>query len=305
VRVQYSNGDLVSDDPLSPESSFNVLSVGKMFTAVAIMQLVDANIISLDATLGDLLTEEERSLKFRAPYDKENLTNPAELNQHAHEITLRHLLSHTAGLVPGEAGATWSKDQLGQYKYSNYGYQLLATIIGKYSQEAVPGETYEAGFYNHIRNCIFRPAHMDGAVHAMPPPEGAPTPDRFRVLDNGRRERIETPEPYPHGNGCWRMLSDDLLKFGHAMRHDALIGSTSFQDMQDSNPSLGLAVFKDGTTVKSYGHAGSEGGESCFLHIWRTDPEITAVVLSENEYAADRMNSEIDSALSQLPPKSR
>src|SRR5690606_23660670 len=120
--------------PVDRETKFHVGSIDKMFTAVAIAQLVQAGKLSWQATLGQLLPE------YRGAA--------------ARRITVWQLLHHTSGLgdflVPEyfEHRETFvhPADYLDliakqprlsepgkQWNYSNAGYMLLGRIIEKVS----------------------------------------------------------------------------------------------------------------------------------------------------------------------------
>ena len=278
---------------------FNCLSIGKLFTAVAVMQLIDEGKgkFSLDSTLRDLLTAEEQNLTLKPPYLEQKPTSEAlkNLMDHADKITLGHLLSHTAGFqerpaskVDGTAeGETWSADQVGKYQYSNYGYQLLARIIGKHSPNGDSSD-HEVGFRNHIEMRIFKPSAMEGAISEIHAPDRKNEPDYFEVAKNGEKKKVSkevvAQEPYPHGNGCWRMKPSDLLAFGKSLQQNSLISEESIKAMLEHDPPLGFFVDRDLESetkpVIGYGHPGGGPGMSAFLHTWLGDPPITGTVLS-------------------------
>ena len=73
--------DLEHRTPASPDDGYHMASITKVFTAVATLRLIDAEQLSLDARLMDLL---DASLVGPIP--------------HAGEITIAQLLTHTSGL---------------------------------------------------------------------------------------------------------------------------------------------------------------------------------------------------------------
>ena len=79
-RLVYAHAFGVSDvaakTPATPKTRFRIASVTKMFTAVAVMQLVEAGRVRLDAPLATYLPD--------APY--------------ATKVTIRELLMHTSGI---------------------------------------------------------------------------------------------------------------------------------------------------------------------------------------------------------------
>lgn len=74
--------DPVTGVPVTPDTVFRIASITKTFTAVAVMQLVEQGLLDLDRPAGEFLRA------FRLVPGRPGLRPP----------TLRHLLTHTAGL---------------------------------------------------------------------------------------------------------------------------------------------------------------------------------------------------------------
>lgn len=285
---------------LTPQQTFNVLSVGKLFTAIAIVQLIEAGKFTLKTPLSKLLTAEELNLLLRAPYlgQKPSSKSLAALYKQADKVTIEHLLTHTAGFYrwwipdPSDpnldlaAGESFNPKNIGKFEYSNFGYQLLGTIIAKYSDAGIALD-YESGFRNHIEKRIFKPAGMLGALKEIHSP--MQPADCFEFTAKGLTKVTEV-DPYPHGNGCWRMSASDLLAFNLALRQpNLLIGEHSLRTMLFYKPrALCFWVDRDQPSgpVKGWGHPGGGPGMSAFMHTWQTTPPVTAVVLSNSSECA-------------------
>lgn len=134
------------------ETMFRIGSITKQFTAAAILKLAERGKLMID----DPLT------KFLPDYPT-----------HGHEITLRHLLTHTAGvpsytdlgpvwerrkaeaLSDAEMLALWQEKPLEfapgeRWKYSNSGYYLLGLVIEKVA--GVPyGEFLREAFFDPLQ----------------------------------------------------------------------------------------------------------------------------------------------------------
>jgi CubicO group peptidase (beta-lactamase class C family) len=136
--------------PVTPQTPFQLASLGKPMTGVAVMQLVEVGKLDLDAPI-------QRCLPWFRVADE-----PASAL-----ITPRHLLYHTRGL-PGSVGAEYAlggdtrpdalemrmrelrsvqlNRPVGQtYEYSNAGYMLLGLLI-----QAISGQSYEAYMHDHV-----------------------------------------------------------------------------------------------------------------------------------------------------------
>ncbi|WP_209312690.1 serine hydrolase domain-containing protein [Streptomyces lonarensis] len=154
------DGDRTAVDP--EETLFRVGSVSKLFTATAVMQLVEAGELELDTPVAEYVD-------FPVPHAFDT------------EVTLRHLLTHTPGFEERVAGmiemdgdapdlrahlATDPPEQV--YRpgtvpaYSNYGSALAGHVV-----EQVSGVPFDAYVAEHILD----PLDMDSSTFTQPLPE--------------------------------------------------------------------------------------------------------------------------------------
>jgi CubicO group peptidase (beta-lactamase class C family) len=80
----YGLADLAARAPVTPETLFEIGSIGKSFTALLVLQLAEAGEVDLDAPV-------DRYLPWFAVCQREG----------DRPIAIAHLLSHTAGIVAG------------------------------------------------------------------------------------------------------------------------------------------------------------------------------------------------------------
>ena len=265
------------------QTKFRVASISKMFTAVAIGQLVQAGKLSWDSTLAELVPE----------YPDHNI---------AKKITVWELLHHTSGLgdilVP-ELFAHRENfinpvDYLGlisrqpilsapgkDFNYSNAGYVLLGRII-----ENVSGE----GYFNYIQRHVFAPAGMRSSgfetLDDVTPKlavgyfHDSPFSTQWKV--NWMKIPIKGG---PAGNSY--SSNADLLRFAEALRGGKLLKQVTlakmFKDPIPMGPGAIEAGFgerlSNGRHIR--GHQGGIEGETTDLAmIWETQG---AVALTSNE----------------------
>ena len=151
VRKSFGMANLEECIAAAPNTNYRLASVTKQFTA--------ASILLLNIPLED-------SIRKYLP----------ELPAYAEAITIKHLLTHTSGLIDYEdlipAGATKQVHDIDvlhmlakesttyfpsgtQYRYSNSGYSLLSLIVARVSGQ---------GFADFLRTHIFEPAGMKNSV---------------------------------------------------------------------------------------------------------------------------------------------
>ncbi len=163
----YGYADLPSLSPVTPETLFEIGSIGKTFTAVLILQLVEEGLVDLDAPVAEYLPWFEVRSRF-AP------------------ITVRHLLTHSAGIINGSDITSDSRFDVyalretdagappGEwFRYSNVGYRALGFLL-----EEVVGKPYA----HIVRGRILEPLEMTGSEP---------------VITNATRARLATPHTDP------------------------------------------------------------------------------------------------------------
>lgn len=275
--------DRNSGTPIDRRTRFHIGSMDKMFTAVAIAQLVESGRLSWDSTLARLVPE----YPDRAA---------------AERITVWQLLHHTAGLgdffVPeffqnrekfvdpadylgliarqkkvGEPGGDWN--------YSNAGYVLLGRIV-----ENVSGENY----FDYVRRHVFAPAGMaDSGFDAQ---EDVTPKLATGYFHDGtfsaawKANWMTLPfKGSPAGGGY--STNADLLRFAKALGEARLVGRDILQKMFDGEAPAGpggyAAGFGDRVSHGRHirGHAGGAPGMDADLAmVWETG---AAVAITSNE----------------------
>ena len=239
--------------------AFNLASLNKMFTAVAILQLVEQGQLNLDSRLGDLLPDEPMS-------------------EAAAEIEVQHLLSHTSGSISGLEALDFEPGT--EYAYSNYGFYLLGEVI-----EVVSGLSYD----DYYRLNLFGPAGMAKTAnyalkdtHELVPglvwgygPD--PDSDSLKFIPNPYLQY------YPGGAmGGYYSTAGDLLRFTEALKAGELISQEMIELMRTPKPELGAAEYGFGTMLWRgpgiWGHAGDLPGADADLEFYG-DTGLVAIVL--------------------------
>jgi CubicO group peptidase (beta-lactamase class C family) len=155
-QAPYGLADRATRQPVTLKTQFRFGSMGKMFTAVSILQLAEAGKLDLKAPIGRYLSDYPN----------------AEI---ASKVTVENLLTHTGGtgdifgpqFTANRLSLKDPKDYVALYgargpqfapgtrqAYSNYGFMLLGRIV-----EAVSGLSYD----DYIARHIFAPAHMSAS----------------------------------------------------------------------------------------------------------------------------------------------
>jgi CubicO group peptidase (beta-lactamase class C family) len=213
----------------TPNTIFKTESVGKMFTATAILQLVESGKLRLDQTVKELLPD----LKIK----------------NADKITVNHLLRHTSGLQSPWDHPQWTFkkdftraelqkiieevptafDTPGKEMfYSNSGYVVLSWIV-----EKVSGQPFDQYYQEHI----FSPLHMTATRHlndtVMPISNGA---QPYKIL-NSKRYLLagETVGGKASGAGGWISTAHDLYNFMQGLSSGKLIKLQTWEIMRTAN----------------------------------------------------------------------
>jgi CubicO group peptidase (beta-lactamase class C family) len=273
----YGLADVERAIPLTPQHVFRIASHSKMFTATAVMKLVEQGRLRLDDRLGDWL---------------EWLPN------HSGEVgraTIRQLLSHSTGLIrDSDDAGFWGFDRPfpevseiqellarsepvypsnQRFKYSNLGYTLAGMIVEAASK---------ASFADYIRAQILDPLGMSST---------GPDLDQFSRShlaqgysgDGYSLNRF----PLPHqgtaamgpATGFYSTV-EDLCRFGtaHTLGNPGLLSEESKREMQhpqwpiagsDQQYGLGFMIYPLGSRLL----VGHKGGFQGFITCTQIDAE--------------------------------
>ncbi|HYF48721.1 MAG TPA: serine hydrolase domain-containing protein [Planctomycetota bacterium] len=206
----FGVADREKKTPATPQTLYRIASNTKVFTAMAIMQLRDAGKLGLD----DPVQKHLPWFKLRKFYPG------------ARPITIRHLLTHTAGL-PREATGVYFADgnfptleqvQEGlakqdavllpetKWKYSNLGLGLAGAIVA-----TVSGERYE----DYVRRHVLEPLGMTQTLVEAPDPKNPRLATGYgRRLPPGRREpNMFTDMKGIAGAGNMSSTVEDMARF--------------------------------------------------------------------------------------------
>lgn len=145
----YGNTDLINNYSITDSTMFHLASISKLFTATAIMQLVEDNKLNLEDKLIDILPD------FKMKDDRYR------------EIKIEHLLTHSSGLrwnnnlrkSPDDTTSTTlyiqnlrkeklkftPGEKMSYETYSNVGYDLLVLVI-----EQISGKKFDEYIYENI-----------------------------------------------------------------------------------------------------------------------------------------------------------
>ncbi len=277
----YGLANRAKNLPNNIETKFNLGSMNKMFTAVAIAQLAQAGKLSFDDTVGKHLP---------------NYPN----KEFAGKATIHQLLTHTSGL-----GSYWNAkfeakkasiksvaDYLSlfaadppplepgkKFQYSNSGFIVLGAIV-----EKVSGRSY----YDYVRERIYKPAGMkDTDAYEMT----AETPNLamgYTLEGAGTGPRHENTGSRPNRGGPaggGYSTAKDLLRFHIALRENKLLTKKYTDLITTGKVSMGGGKYAYGFGDESingkrvFGHNGGAEGIASDLSMY-ADLGYTSVVMT-------------------------
>ena len=250
--------DIENNIPLTTNTKFQIASTSKPFTAVAIMQLVDRKLLTLDDSI----------IKFLP-----------ELSIIWFPIKIRHLLSHQSGIpdylttdsvtnkVPWLNGLT-NNDLLSFYvanqnlnftpgtssEYSSANFAMLAEIIGRAS--GMP-------FYQYMATQIFAPSSMTNSFIV-----NDPTHQNDSVALNFGKNVVPYGANMQTYGGIGQFSSaEDISSFATALFSGRLLSQNSFNEMLQAR-----ATFPVSNQTYGYGwYVGAVNGYKYIHHLGALD----------------------------------
>jgi CubicO group peptidase (beta-lactamase class C family) len=224
----YGLANVELDVPVTPETIFQTGSVGKQFTSMAIMMLVEERKIGLDDKISKYIRESPQAW---------------------HAVTVRNLLTHTSGIADyggeentmGKGVINFRKDYTEEeligafakmpmdfapgekWSYSNTGYVLLGIIIHR-----VTGEFYG----DFLQQRIFKPLGMT-STQIISEADIVPHRSNGYRLVSGKLKNQDWVAPSLNTTADGALYTNvlDLAKWDAALYTTKLISAASFETM--------------------------------------------------------------------------
>ena len=288
----YGFADFESEAPFTPSTRTLIASITKQFTAALVLLLMEDGLLDLHVPISTYLPD------YPLPQ--------------ADQITLHHLLTHTAGLpdyvnfpdffedvrpnphTPAELIALFSGLPLefapgAQYAYSNSGYVVLGYVI-----EMVTGQSYAEA----LQARILTPFELDDTGY--PDPEYTGIATGYNVYTDGTVEPAEYLHPsVPYASfGLYSTVADlyrwDQILYGDGLFASPVTKALFFEEHAEIIPGLFYAYgWIVGSTEHpelpkpfyAMEHSGNTAGFGALLKRY-VDDEHT-LILATNRLAAD------------------
>lgn len=304
-------------------TGFRIASISKMLTAVAVLQLIESNKLSLDTRVVECL-------------GLENTTIPKE-------ATIEHMLTMTSGIADwfeesGDWEETWAalcrehpiylfrrnEDYLPlfvneapmfpvgeKHQYNGAGYILLGLII-----EKVSGQPY----FDYVRDQIFAQAQMkhsdflslDGVYEDVAEGYIPIMGTKDQIL--GWKKNIYSTTPEAAADGGATSTVDDLSRFARALREGQLLSSKMTQEiltpkvLERAERSRGYIwkygygnffLLDESDQIVRWGHTGEEEGVSCRLYHYPKE-NLDVVILGNQSWCAGSLAWEIHDLIGEV-----
>lgn len=301
--------DIASDVDVKPCNSFLIASISKVFTAAAIFRYVDKGVLSLEDPISKWLS-----------------TEISEKVANADEAKIKHLLSHTSGIVDyytdkfeldreNKVNNHFTKEEtlsyvygkktnfsVGEtYRYCNTNYLILALIL-----ENASGKSFETVYEQEV----FLPLDLKSAYYS----ESKPIPescvkgyaDIYAAGKLVESKHLYQDELGIGGDGGIAINAYDLAIFLEQLMKGKLISSSSLNEMTNwfdlpkdwhwdtfgqTENGYGLEKFN---TDYGYavGHTGGIDGFNTYAFYF-PEKEMTYVLLVNNTKAFNRSKDQI------------
>ncbi|WP_130807472.1 serine hydrolase domain-containing protein [Senegalia massiliensis] len=300
----------------SIETKFRIGSISKMFTAVAIIQLIENEKINFDTSVVKYL-------------ELDNTKIPEE-------VTIHNLLTHTSGIADyfDENGSDyeweelWSKKPIYSFKklcdylqlfaydepiynvgekfqYNGAGYILLGLII-----EKVSGVSY----FDYVRKNIFSKLNMNNTDFISLDEVYNNVAEGYEPIESEEdnmvlwKKNIYTATPVPASDGGATSTAYDLISFVQSLRATKILGedmankilmpyvldegSNGFRDYVWKYGYGNWFILDKDNNVIRCGHTGEEYGVSCRLYYYPSF-NIDVVILGNQGWCSGDLGWEI------------
>jgi CubicO group peptidase (beta-lactamase class C family) len=303
-KKSFGYANFYTGEMLNDSSMFDLASLSKAFTAMAIMMLKEQGKLSYEDDVTKYLPE--------LPYKG---------------MTIRHFLTHTSGIadygdVMQASGwdikkIAYNEDLIASFKkqkpavvfnpgekweYSNTAYAMLATIVQRVSGKPfkiflaenifTPLDMERSRVYNTRRSGEVIPNYAYGFVYSD-------SLKKYHLPDSLKEFFFVHPMDGIEGDGVVNSTTSDLLKWDRALYTDKLVSRATLEEAFTSgklnndslhNYGFGWFIENDSTNGKITRHTGSwPGYRNLFIRL--VDKDECIIILTNNENPSGRASA--------------
>lgn len=271
--------------PNKANTTFNIASIGKLFTAVSILQLREQGKIDLQKTVGNYLLD----------FPNKDIANT---------VTIHQLLTHTSGLplwlgesfdekpkfdyleladyLPSYETMKIDSTKIGNNNYSNAGFVLLGFVI-----EAVAKMPYK----DYLNEHIFKPLKMND-TNIWKLTEIIPNVATGYIRPSNRQDWWKTNYHLNMGSnpaGGAFASPRDLLKFYNGLLNNKLLTKASTELMLSPKVKTGYGEYGYGIAITNKnekeitGHLGGYYGTRGELMWYKADNYIISILANSDQ----------------------
>ncbi len=266
----FGNADFAESVDTSADTVFRLGSISKTFVSVAVLQVVEDGLLSLDSPVRDLVPE----IEFDNPWSESDPVRVVHLLEHTSGFDEVHFveiasddptpltLRQGLDLHPDSRIARWRPGT--RFSYTNSGPALAAYVV-----EKITGQRFE----DYVQDRIFDPLKMDSASYFLSEGDGSQRAGLYRP--NG------SVAPYLHilfrPSGALNASASDMARFmrmllnGGELEGERILSERSVDRMRTPTTTLGaqqglefgygLGLYPDVQDgFVHYGHGGGIGG---------------------------------------------
>ncbi|MDT0540160.1 serine hydrolase domain-containing protein [Croceitalea sp. P059] len=269
LNKSFGHASLELETPMPENASFEIGSVTKQFTAVAILKLVEQGKLSLE----------------------DDFTKYMDYDTKGRKVTINHLLNHTSGiasyteieefgsLVPQDlprdslTRIIETKDFLFEpgeaLIYNNSAYFFLGLII-----EKVTEKTYE----QYLDEVIFEPLGMKNTYYCSTSKAVKNKAYGYDFSPEGLQQKQYLNHKWPYAAGSLCSTTEDLLIWMNALHNQKIVSNEQYQELitpKTLNDGIQVRYAMGLTNFTNYGHQeiGHGGGIPGFLSDTRYYPK--------------------------------
>jgi CubicO group peptidase (beta-lactamase class C family) len=295
--IVYSEGfgyaDLEERVPVWPTTKFRIGSISKPLTATALMQLVEAGKLELDAPVQ----------KYVPSFPDKGAVITARMLA-GHLAGIRHyqgdefnIQKHYANVLDGVK--IFGNDPLVsppglKFNYSSYGYNLLSAVV-----ESASGENFLAYMQKHVFEAM-------GLAHTAADQNTQIVEQRSRFYEKEKDGTLENApyvdNSYKWAGGGFLSTSEDLVRFGSMLLQPGFLKADSLKLLftsqktksgEETGYGMGWGITKSPSGRVVYEHSGGSIGGSSQLMVYPETHVVVALVtnLSSREWKASEVEA--------------